>query len=180
MSELLLQTPLSTEQKDYVDTLHNSGGLLLSLISDVLDLSKIEAGEIDLEQTPFNIRDILENVTKIMAPLAYRKHLDFYAAVANEIPEIVIGDPLRLQQILINLVGNAVKFTSEGYIFNPHRPGYQVGKTEPDYFQCRGYWGRHPKEKHEHVFDSFQQAEDSNIPKVWRNWSRVIDQQAPR
>ncbi|HIJ76475.1 MAG TPA: CHASE2 domain-containing protein [Deltaproteobacteria bacterium] len=161
MSELLLETPLSTEQKDYVDTLHNSGELLLSLISDILDLSKIEAGEIDLEQTPFNIRDILENVAKITAPLAYCKHLDFYAAVANEIPEIVIGDPLRLQQILINLVGNAVKFTSEGYIAIRIGSDAKSGKPERIIFSVEDTGVGIPKEKHEHVFDSFQQAESS-------------------
>ena len=114
MSRLLLDSELSVEQRKYADIIRSSGEALLSLINDILDFSKIEAGKLDLEILDFDLRTSLEDMIDILAIKAHEKGLDLTGRVSSDVPTLLKGDPGRLRQILVNLVGNAVKFTDQG------------------------------------------------------------------
>lgn len=116
LSYLALKTQLNPKQKDYLSKVHNAGTSLLNIINDILDFSKIEAGKLDIETTDFQIDEVISSVTTLTAQKAHDKGLEFLADVASTIPEQLRGDPLRLGQILSNLVNNAVKFTEQGEI----------------------------------------------------------------
>ncbi len=116
MADLLLESTLSQEQENYLRVIQNSSEALLELINGILDLSKIEAGKLELESTPFDLHELLETMMEIVAYPAHKKRLDLAIAIDPEVPRWVVGDPSRLRQILINLVGNAIKFTTEGEI----------------------------------------------------------------
>ncbi len=116
MASLLLETQLTAEQHDYAQTLHQSANSLLSLLNDILDLSKIEAGRLVLEPLPFDLRETLDDVVALLGTRAVEKGLTFVARVDPAIPRRLVGDRGRLRQVLTNLVGNAVKFTAEGSI----------------------------------------------------------------
>src|SRR2546428_7509386 len=116
LSYLALKTPLNAKQRDYVSKVHNAGTSLLGVINDVLDFSKIEAGKLDLETTDFQVDDVIGSVITLTAQKAHDKGLELLVDVARTIPEHLRGDPLRLGQILTNLVNNAVKFTERGEI----------------------------------------------------------------
>ena len=116
LSHLALKTPLNPKQRDYVSKVHNAGTSLLAIINDILDFSKIEAGKLDIETTDFQLDEVISSVTTLTAQKAHDKGLEFLAHVAPGIPEHLLGDPLRLGQILTNFVNNAVKFTERGEI----------------------------------------------------------------
>jgi PAS domain S-box-containing protein len=116
MTELILETELNSEQKEYANVVQSSSETLLSLINDILDLSKIEAGQMEIEQIPFNLRDVVEGVAEILSLRAQDKRLEFNCYIEPCLPDYVKGDPTRLRQILINLVGNAIKFTETGEV----------------------------------------------------------------
>jgi signal transduction histidine kinase/CheY-like chemotaxis protein/uncharacterized membrane protein affecting hemolysin expression len=116
MTDLALDTPLSSEQREYLETVKMSADSLLTVINDILDFSKIEAGKIDLEERDFNLRDCLEMSLKTLAVRADEKGLELLCEVAPEVPEIVRGDSGRLRQVIINLTGNAIKFTHKGEV----------------------------------------------------------------
>jgi two-component system sensor histidine kinase/response regulator len=116
LTELLLDTPLNAEQRDYLQTIKKSADALLSVINDILDFSKIEAGKLELEYSPFDLRESLGDTLNTLALRAHQKGLELACHIASDVPEIVIGDPVRLRQILINLVGNAIKFTECGEV----------------------------------------------------------------
>ncbi|MGB6222491.1 response regulator [Haloferula sp.] len=116
LSHLALKTKLDAKQRDYVAKVHNAGTSLLAIINDILDFSKIEAGKLDIEETSFTIDEVLDSVTTLTAQKAHEKGLEFLADISSEIPLNLTGDPLRLGQILTNLVNNAVKFTEQGEI----------------------------------------------------------------
>jgi signal transduction histidine kinase/DNA-binding response OmpR family regulator len=116
LSHLALKTQLSSKQRDYVGKIHNAGTSLLAVINDILDFSKIEAGRLDLEATDFRLDDVISTVTTLTAQKAHEKGLEFLVHVAPGIPEHLVGDPVRLGQILTNCVNNAVKFTEHGEI----------------------------------------------------------------
>jgi PAS domain S-box-containing protein len=116
LSHLALKTPLNPKQRDYVSKVHNAGTSLLGVINDILDFSKIEAGKLDIETTDFRLDEVISSVTTLTAQKAHDKGLEFLAHVSPEIPEHLLGDPLRLGQILTNFVNNAVKFTEHGEI----------------------------------------------------------------
>lgn len=115
MAELLLLDKLSQNQKDKVLAIKESGESLLDIINDILDISKIEAEKVELDQIPFDIHDICSKISKMLAVKAYQKGLDLVFEIDPKIPEL-IGDPIRIRQILINLIGNSIKFTHLGYI----------------------------------------------------------------
>ncbi|MDR3110703.1 MAG: PAS domain S-box protein [Planctomycetaceae bacterium] len=114
MSDLLLQSELSKKQKEYAQLLKSSGRALLSLINDILDFSKIEAGKLKIESLQFDLHELVESVLGILASRATEKKLELCGNFTNDVPRYVIGDSERLRQVLINLVGNAVKFTDSG------------------------------------------------------------------
>ncbi len=114
MSDLLAETSLDAEQSGYLSVIHSAGETLQGLIDDILDLSKIEAGMLRLDSTPFNLRESVRQLTDIISLKASMKGVSFSSAVSADIPDWLMGDSLRLRQVLINLVGNAVKFTDSG------------------------------------------------------------------
>jgi two-component system, sensor histidine kinase and response regulator len=116
LSHLALKTQLTPKQRDYVSKVHNAGTSLLSIINDILDFSKIEADKLDIETTDFELDEVISTVTTLTAQKAHEKGLEFLIQVAPAIPEQLLGDPLRLGQILTNFVNNAIKFTERGEI----------------------------------------------------------------
>ena len=116
LTSLLLDTPLTAEQRDYIEIVRNSGDALLTIINDILDFSKIESGKMDLECLPFDLRDCVESALDLLASRAHEKSLELVAIVDDAVPAAIKGDITRLRQILINLLGNAIKFTAKGEI----------------------------------------------------------------
>ena len=116
MTSLLLDTRLNPEQGDFVETIRSSGDALLTIINDILDFSKIESGQLDLEQQPFELRTCIEQSLDVVAPRASKKGLELAYLMDANVPLGIFGDVTRLRQILVNLLGNAVKFTAEGEI----------------------------------------------------------------
>ncbi len=116
LSHLALKTALNPKQRDYVGKVHNAGTSLLGIINDILDFSKIEAGKLEIEETDFQLDEVISSVTTLTAQKAHDKGLEFLAHVSPAIPEHLLGDPLRLSQILTNFVNNAIKFTERGEI----------------------------------------------------------------
>jgi signal transduction histidine kinase/CheY-like chemotaxis protein len=116
MTRLALQTELSQKQRDYLDVVNTSADSLLTLINDILDLSKLDAGRLTLEAIPFDLRDNVANSVKSIATLIEDKGLTLKVTISEEVPAVVIGDPGRLRQVLLNLLSNAVKFTDEGAV----------------------------------------------------------------
>ncbi len=116
MTELALDTSLSPEQHEYLDMVKLSADALLSLINDILDFSKIEAGKLELDAVPFSLRDCLEDTVRTLAVRAYSKGLELACEVPAEVPNALVGDPGRLRQVVVNLVGNAIKFTEQGEV----------------------------------------------------------------
>ena len=116
MTELLLDTPLDDHQRRLASAVQESGGTLLAIINDILDFSKIEAGRLELEAIAFDPRRLVEHVTELLAPHARAKGLEIASRVSPEVPQALMGDPVRIRQILGNLVGNAIKFTAQGSV----------------------------------------------------------------
>ena len=115
-TDLLLGTPLDKEQRDYTETIHSSSKSLLVILNDILDFSKVEDGKLTLETVPFDVRDNLAQVIKLFSERASAKNLALSSNVDPAVPEGLVGDPVRVRQILLNLVGNAVKFTAAGSV----------------------------------------------------------------
>ncbi len=115
-SKLLLKTTLNPQQQDYLSNIRKSSEGLLTLINDVLDLSKIEAGKLVLDYTSLNIQDTVEDVLQILAPSAHDKGLELLPIIYSDVPRLLLGDPLRIKQVLTNLVGNAIKFSETGNV----------------------------------------------------------------
>jgi len=165
MTDLALDTQLTAEQRDYLETVKASSDSLLTVINDILDFSKIEAGKIDLEAVDFNLRESMESTLKTMALRADEKGLELLCEVAPEVPEIVCGDSTRLRQVVINLVGNAIKFTEHGEV----AVKVQIECQEREHSLLRltvsdtgiGI----PKEKRELIFAPFSQADTSTTRK---------------
>lgn len=115
-TELLLKGPLTAHQKDYLDTIHKSGFSLMSIINDILDFTKIEADKLELEQINFNLRESVAEVMTMLAPMAQRKHLELACLIYEDVPCQIVADPLRIRQVLTNLINNAIKFTQKGSV----------------------------------------------------------------
>ncbi len=116
MTGLLLDTELDEEQRDYAETVKNSAQALLEIINDILDFSKVEAGKMQLEAVPFELRQLIEDIVDLLAEQAQSKGLEFVCNLSGKVPNLLLGDAGRLRQVLINLLGNAIKFTSEGEV----------------------------------------------------------------
>ncbi len=165
MTELVLDTPLTPVQRDYLKLVQESGESLLTVINDILDFSKIEAGKLGIESTPFEIREFLGDTLKSMGLRAHRKGLELVAEIASAVPTMLVGDPHRLRQVLVNLVGNAIKFTEEGEILLHVSP-------EPDgdgnimlHFRVTDTGIGIPAEKFSSIFEAFEQADHSTTRK---------------
>jgi signal transduction histidine kinase/DNA-binding response OmpR family regulator len=160
MTDLLKETVLGPVQHEYVDRCRRAGANLLTLISDILDLSKIESGHFELEQIPFDLEDLVERTFDLLAPRAQLKDLTLRAGLAPGVPANLIGDPVRLQQILTNLLGNAVKFTESGEIALTVEleKGDQPGHLR---FDVTDTGIGVPTENLATIFEDFRQAESS-------------------
>ncbi len=156
MSGLLLDTPLTPEQMTYAKAVKSSGDALLSLIEELLDYSKIEAGKIDLEHRPFGLGALVEDVTELLAPRAQAKNLEIAAYVDERLPLDVIGDAARLRQVLLNLAGNAIKFTSNGGVALIVEPGDEPGEIS---FLVRDTGIGIAAEAQARIFREFEQAD---------------------
>lgn len=157
MAELLAGTRLDAEQETYVAAIRSSGGALASLIDEILDFSKIEAGKFDIAAEPFDVAQLVEGVAELLAPRAQGKGLEIAATLATDVPRSVIGDVVRLRQILLNLAGNAVKFTEEGGLGITVKPAengmlrFEVTDTGPGV----------PLARRAAIFEDFEQADGS-------------------
>lgn len=165
LSHLALKTPLNAKQRDYVSKVHNAGTSLLSIINDILDFSKIEAGKLDIETTGFKLDEVLSSVTTLTAQKAHEKGLEFLADVASSIPQHLLGDPLRLGQILTNLVNNAVKFTERGEIRLRIELLEQMGEKVQLKFSVRDTGIGMTPEQTAKLFQAFTQADMSTTRK---------------
>ena len=161
MTELALDTDLNPNQREYMDMVKSSAESLLGVINDILDFSKIEAGRMELESVSFSLLDCIESALHPLAVRAHQKGLEVTWAVQGEIPEPLMGDPTRLRQILINLAGNAIKFTKEGEV---SVRAERLPSEDADIvirFAVSDTGIGIPKEKHQLIFDAFSQADSS-------------------
>ncbi|MCP4688186.1 MAG: response regulator [Desulfobacterales bacterium] len=165
MGELLEETGLSLEQKDFVSTLNSSGELLLSLINDILDFSKIEAGQIELENIRFDMCHLVETVGRILAVRAHEKGLEIACRVAPNVHPYRLGDPTRLRQILINLLGNGIKFTSRGEVMIDVFKDPDADDPDVLRFCVKDTGVGISREIQEEIFKSFSQADASTTRK---------------
>jgi PAS domain S-box-containing protein len=165
MTDLALDTELTAEQRDYLETVKSSSDSLLTVINDILDFSKIEAGKIDLESVDFNLRDSLESTLKTVALRADEKGLELLCEVAPEVPEVVCGDSTRLRQVVINLVGNAIKFTESGEIAVRVQTESRGVNDCLLRFTVADTGVGIPEEKRELIFAPFSQADTSTTRK---------------
>jgi two-component system, sensor histidine kinase and response regulator len=165
MTDLALDTPLNSEQREYMDTVKFSADALLTLINDILDFSKIEAGKVDLESVEFDLRDNVETALKTVAVRARQKGLELHCEVDAGVPDLVSGDSSRLRQIVLNLVGNALKFTEKGEVnvSVQSEPGDANGPNL--HFTISDTGIGIPAEKHGHIFKAFSQADSSTTRK---------------
>jgi signal transduction histidine kinase/DNA-binding response OmpR family regulator/HPt (histidine-containing phosphotransfer) domain-containing protein/HAMP domain-containing protein len=165
LSHLALKTELNPKQRDYVSKVHNAGTSLLAVINDILDFSKIEAGKLDLESTDFKLDEVISSVTTLTAQKAHDKGLEFLAHVAPGIPEYLLGDPLRLGQILTNFVNNAVKFTEQGEIRLEIELLERTGEKVQLKFSVRDTGIGMTREQSAKLFQPFTQADMSTTRK---------------
>jgi signal transduction histidine kinase len=178
MTALLLDTELTGEQRDYVDATRSSADALLTIINDILDFSKIESGKLELENHPFELHTCIEEALDLLASKAAEKKLDLAYQVDDSIPKILVSDVTRLRQILVNLIGNAVKFTHQGEVVIEVAPTSRTKRTLPpgqsmdtDFLHHPEEWLLHfwvrdtgigiPAEKQSRLFKSFQQVDAS-------------------
>ncbi|HVY00528.1 MAG TPA: ATP-binding protein [Pseudorhodoplanes sp.] len=156
MSDLLLDTALTPEQLTYVKAVRASGDTLLSLIEEILDFSKVEAGRIDLEARPLSLTALVEDVAELLAPRAQTKGLEIACYADDALPARVIGDVARLRQVLLNLAGNAIKFTEKGGVAIVAEPGIWPGEVT---FKVRDTGIGIAPCDHERIFGEFEQAD---------------------
>ena len=160
-TELLLDTEVTEEQREYLDLTRKSADALLEVINDVLDFSKIEAGKLDMEITDFDLHDTLADVMDLMAPRAREKELELAYDTDPNVPRMLKGDPGRLRQVLINLVGNAIKFTEQGeVVVRVEAPSKEADEVDLHFSVADTGIGI-PPEKQRSIFDAFSQADGS-------------------
>jgi signal transduction histidine kinase/CheY-like chemotaxis protein/HPt (histidine-containing phosphotransfer) domain-containing protein len=170
MTGLLLDTPLTPEQREFAETIRTSGDALLTIINDILDFSKIEAGRMELESQPFDLRGCVESAVDLLASRAAEKGLDLACVVPSDVPVGIVGDVTRLRQVLVNLLGNACKFTEEGeVVVTVEGRGEEVGKAEGGttpplrelHFSVRDTGIGIPPDRQDRLFQSFSQVDAS-------------------
>ena len=161
MTDLALDTELTAEQREYLSLVKSSADSLLHVINDILDFSKIEAGKLELEETEFEIRDLFSDTLKTLAVRADKKNLELSARVSAEVPNNIVGDPTRLRQLVVNLVGNAIKFTERGNIVVDAEVENQSSDAVHLHMRVSDTGIGIPAEKHQLIFESFAQADGS-------------------
>ena len=161
MTDLALTTELDAEQRDYLETVKESANGLLLLINDILDFSKIEAGKLNIENISFSLRSSLMQTLKTLAVRAQQKGLALNIHVDPEVSDMVVGDPVRLRQIIVNLVGNAIKFTSSGEVEVSVRSESQQDQSVMLRFTVKDTGIGIPRERQDEIFSAFTQADTS-------------------
>jgi PAS domain S-box-containing protein len=165
MTELALDTELNGEQREYLALVKTSADHLLTVINDILDFSKIEAGKLDLERVEFSLRDTLDDTVATLATRAHKKGLELASYVSEDVPDSLVGDPFRLRQIVVNLVGNAIKFTEQGEVVLRVEQATQLGdRAELTFSICDTGIGISP-EQQRRLFLAFSQADTSTTRK---------------
>ncbi|MEQ9364792.1 MAG: response regulator, partial [Leptospirales bacterium] len=160
MADLLAEGPGARERKKYITILQGAGETLMALINDILDLAKVEAGRIELERVNFNLVELVESTVEIMANEAHKKGLEISHRIGPDVDSGVVGDPTRVRQVLVNLLGNAIKFTEEGSVTVEVVPA--DGRPPLTYaFRVSDTGIGIPPEKQERIFDAFSQADNS-------------------
>jgi len=165
MTDLLLDTELVSEQREYAEMIRKSADSLLSIINSILDFSKVEAGKLDIEKIDFELQEFLENTCKILAPRAHDKGLEFVCNVAPGLPSLIKGDPTRLQQIIIHLTNNAIKFTYQGEIIVNVNLESENNEFVTVRFEVIDTGIGIPEKKQNTLFDAFTQADASTTRK---------------
>jgi signal transduction histidine kinase/CheY-like chemotaxis protein len=165
MTELVLDTNLTAEQRDYLNTVKSSADSMLTVINDILDFSKIEAGRLELDPISFNLRDHIEETARVLALKAHEKDLELLCNVQSDVPEYVVGDVTRLRQVLVNLLGNAVKFTEYGEVELEVCLASQERDQVGLQFTVRDTGIGIPKEKQHQIFEAFTQVDGSTTRK---------------
>jgi len=165
MTELALDTKLDPEQREYLETARMSAQSLLTLLNDILDFSKIEAGRLELESVEFSLRDSLGDTMRTMASRAHKKGLELVVHIPPEVHDTLVGDPGRLRQVVVNLVGNAIKFTEEGEIVVDVETESETEGEICMHFSVRDTGVGIPREKQQTIFDAFAQVDGSTTRK---------------
>jgi signal transduction histidine kinase/DNA-binding response OmpR family regulator len=165
MTELALGTPLRSDQREYLSTIKDSADALLALINDLLDFAKIEARKFELDKRDFSLRDTLEDTVRLLAPRAHQKELELGCHIQVDLPDRVFGDPIRLRQIVINLVGNATKFTDKGEVMLHVERQSQSESTLGLHFFVSDTGIGIPEEKQQTIFEAFEQVDSSTTRK---------------
>ena len=167
MTGLLLETPLNSEQRSYVETIHSSSESLLTIINDILDFSKIESGKLEFEDRPFDLRTCIEEALDLLAPKAAEKDLDLAYQIDDEVRTLLRGDVTRIRQIIVNLLSNGIKFTSQGEVVVQIRlepqemVGVQTAGPQRLRFTVRDTGIGIPASRLDRLFKSFSQADAS-------------------
>jgi PAS domain S-box-containing protein len=165
MTELALETKLTPEQEGYLGTVKSSAASLLNLINDILDFSKAEAKKLELDRVDFALRDLLEDTARVLAVRAQQKGLELACHVAPEVPDAVVGDPERLRRIVVNLVGNAIKFTESGEVVLNASVDSASSQDVIVHFSVTDTGIGIPEEKRKQIFEAFAQADSSTTRK---------------
>ncbi|MGO9527635.1 MAG: response regulator [Verrucomicrobiia bacterium] len=165
MADLALETQLTPDQREYLDTVKLSAETLLQLINDILDFSKIEAGKLELDPIDFSLRDNLGDTLKTLAIRAHQKGLELAAHVLPEVPDELVGDPVRLRQVIVNLIGNAIKFTERGEVVVQVALDGQEGDELCLHFAVSDTGIGIPADKQGVIFEAFAQADGSTTRK---------------
>ncbi|MDH7475815.1 MAG: histidine kinase dimerization/phospho-acceptor domain-containing protein, partial [Anaerolineae bacterium] len=165
MTGLLLDTDLTPEQLDFVETIRNSGDDLLTIINDILDFSKIEAGKLELERQPFDLHDCVEGALDLLASKAAEKGLELAYIIEDEVPGTIVGDVTRVRQILANLLSNAVKFTEKGEVVVSVDSRLLAENQHEVHFAVRDTGIGIPAERMGRLFQSFSQVDASTTRK---------------
>jgi signal transduction histidine kinase/DNA-binding response OmpR family regulator len=161
MTELALDTSPTDEQREFLETVLSSAEALLDIINDILDFSKIEAGKLSLDEAPFSVQDLLADVVRPFAVRAHSKGLELATSVGPDVPDAVVGDPTRLRQVLVNLIGNAIKFTEKGEVVVEVREGASDEEAAELAFSVRDTGLGIPRDKQGAIFEAFVQADGS-------------------
>jgi two-component system, sensor histidine kinase and response regulator len=161
MTDLALDTELTPEQREYLDTVQSSAGSLLSLLNDILDFSKIEAGKLDFELIDFSLRDVLDDTMKALGFRAQQKSLELACHIMPDVPDALRGDPTRLRQVLINLVGNAIKFTAAGEVVVRIKTDALGDESVVLHVAVTDTGIGIPSDKQRAIFEAFTQADSS-------------------
>ncbi|HTI68591.1 MAG TPA: response regulator [Candidatus Limnocylindria bacterium] len=165
MTELLMGSGLTPEQRDFSTTIRNSGETLLVLINDILDFSKIEAGKLEIEAIDFDLSDVIEGTLELLAEQAHTKRLELAASIPEDVPTALKSDPSRLRQILTNLVGNAIKFTTQGEVVVAVHVDLQAGHHNSLRVEVRDTGIGIPLDAQKRLFQAFVQADGSTTRK---------------